>query len=202
MKHSGMLQESRSRFVVDIPIETKSFRQTVGQLPTGVAVVATEVDKEIHGMTVGSLTSLSLNPMLMLLCLDKRTKMADFMKRAEGFSVNILREEQQALSTYFAGAWKQPTPPPFRFVEWNGGPRLEGCASAIGCRLRQMMDGGDHWIVTGEVTALYLGIEPRYPLVFHGGMYRKLDRRESEAAPELELGKTDVRVFYDPWDEA
>ncbi len=183
-------------------VDTRSFRQTVGQLPTGVAVVATGVGEEIHAMTVGSVTSLSLSPTLMLICIDKHAKMADFMKKADAFSINILREDQQALSTYFAGAWKQPTPPPFRFVEWTGGPRLEGCAAAVACRLFQMTEAGDHWIITGEVVALHLGVEPRYPLIFHTGMYRKLDRRESDAAPELELGKADVRVFYDPWDEA
>ena len=187
---------------MNLPIDPRSFRQTIGQLPTGVAVVATEVDKEIHGMTVGSIASVSLNPTLMLFCVDKHSKMADLMKRAQGFSINILRDEHQALSTYFAGAWKQQTPPAFRFVEWTGGPRLEGCMAAVGCRLQQLVEGGDHWIVLGEVIALHLGVEPRYPLIFHGGSYRKLDRRESDPAPELELGKKDVQVFYDPWDEA
>jgi flavin reductase (DIM6/NTAB) family NADH-FMN oxidoreductase RutF len=184
-------------------LDAKSFRQTVGQFPTGVSVVATEASGEIHGMTANALTSLSLDPMLMLFCVAKRSKMADFLKKAEGFSINILRDEQQALSTYFAGGWKQEKPPPFRFVPWIGGPRLEGSAAALGCRTHSTIEGGDHWIVVGEVIALHTGVEPRYPLVFHAGMYRKLDRREIEPAPpDLDEGRADVQVFHDPWDEA
>jgi len=187
---------------VSKPLDSRTFRQILGQYPTGVSVVAAEVNGEIHGMTVNALTSLSLNPMMMLLCVDKRAKMADFIQQAQGFSINILRREQEALSTYFAGGWKQEKAPPFRFMEWTGGPRLEGCLAAVGCRTKQIIEGGDHWIVLGEVVALHIGIEPRSPLLFHGGMYRKIDFKDGIPAPELDLGKTDVRVFYDPWDEA
>jgi len=186
---------------VTLPIDPRTFRQTVGQFPTGVAIAATEVKGEIHGITVNALTSVSLDPILMLICVDKRAKMAEFMQQAQGFSINFLRDEQQALSTYFAGGWKDAKPPPFRFVAWTEGPRLEGCAAAVACRLHQIVEGGDHWIIIGEVVALHSGVEPRYPLIFHGGMYRKLDRREREPAPDLDSAKADVHVFYDPWDE-
>lgn len=187
---------------MSMAIDTRTFRQVVGQFPTGVSVVTTEIGGEIHGMTVNALTSLSLNPMLMLVCVDKRAKMAEFIEKAEGFTINILRSEQQALSTYFAGGWKEAKAPPFRFVEWKGGPRLEGCMAALGCRVQQITDGGDHLIVTGEVVGLHLGVEPRTPLVFHGGMYKKIDVHESHPAPDLAIGKTDMKEFYDPWDEA
>jgi flavin reductase (DIM6/NTAB) family NADH-FMN oxidoreductase RutF len=183
-------------------IDPKLFRQTVGQFATGVNVIATDVDGEIHGMTANAFTSLSLNPMLVLFCAGKHAKMAEFMQKAKGFSINMLREDQQALSTYFAGGWKEPKAPPFRFVPWTGGPRLEGCAAALGCRLHQSIEVGDHWIFIGEVLALHTGVEPRYPLLFHAGLYRKLDRKEqSPAPPELEQGKADVGVFLDPWKE-
>ncbi|HXG38731.1 MAG TPA: flavin reductase family protein [Bacteroidota bacterium] len=183
-------------------IDPKLFRQTLGQFATGVCVIATEVDGQVHGMTANAVSSLSLDPMLILFCVAKKAKMAELMKQAQGFSVNILRDEQQALSTYFAGGWKEPKAPPFRFVPWTGGPRLEGCAAAIGCRLHQLVEGGDHWIVIGEVQALHLGIEPRNPLIFHAGMYRKLDRAEKEPAPpDLDQTKSDISVFLDPWDE-
>ncbi len=187
--------------LVSMAIDTRAFRQVAGQFPTGVSVVATEVDGTIHGMTVNSLTSVSLNPMLMLFCLDKRAKMAEFMQQAEGFSINILREEQEALSSYFAGGWIQNNPPLFRFLEWAGGPRLDGCLAAMGCRLQKLFEAGDHWIITGEVVALHLGMEPHSPLIFHSGMYRKIDLRESKQAPELDIGKNDVRIILDPKDE-
>ena len=195
-------QESAEGDPVSMPLDSRTFRQIVGQFPTGVSVVAAEFNGEIHGMTVNSLTSLSLNPMMMLVCVDKRAKMSEFMQQAHGFSINVLREEQEALSTYFAGGWKQPAAPAFKFIEWTGGPRLEGCLAALGCRTQKLIEAGDHWIVLGEIIALHVGIGPRSPLIFHGGMYRRIDVRDSKPAPELDLGKTDVRVFYDPWDEA
>jgi flavin reductase (DIM6/NTAB) family NADH-FMN oxidoreductase RutF len=182
-------------------IDPRIFRQTIGQFPTGVSVVAAEADGIVHGMTANALTSLSLKPLLMLVCVDKRAKMVEFLERAAGFSINILREDQQALSTYFAGSWKEERPPAFRFVPWEGAPRLEGCAAAVACRSLQRVEGGDHWIVIGEVVALHLGVEPRHPLVFHSGNYRRLDHREIKPAPELSENKMDISVFYDPWKE-
>ena len=182
-------------------LDTRRFRQVAGQFPTGVSVVATEVHGAIHAMTVNSVASLSVNPMLMLFCVDRRAKMAELMKQAKGFSINILREDQESLSTYFAGGWKEKNAPLFRFVEWTGGPRLEGCLAALGCRLQALVEGGDHWIITGEVVALDIGVEPRAPLVFHNGAYRRIDLRETKSGSGLDLGKNDVRVFYDPWDE-
>jgi flavin reductase (DIM6/NTAB) family NADH-FMN oxidoreductase RutF len=182
-------------------VDPRIYRQAIGQFATGVAVIATEAGGEIHGMTANALSSLSLDPTLLLFCVDKRSKMADWLRKANGFSVNFLRHDQQALSTYFAGGWKEPKAPPFRFVAWEGSPRLEGCAAAIGCRFSQMVEGGDHFIVIGEVLAMHLGVEPRSPLVFHSGMYRKLDKRDIEPAPDLDNAKADLRVFYDPWTE-
>ncbi|MCI0706216.1 MAG: flavin reductase family protein [Ignavibacteriae bacterium] len=181
-------------------IDHRAYRQTVGQFATGVSVIATETNGQVHGMTANALTSLSLDPMLILFCVDKRAKMTEFLKHTEGFSINFLREDQQALSTYFAGGWKQEKAPPFRFVPWTVCPRLEGCAAAIACKLHEMVEGGDHWIVIGKVQALHKGIEPRYPLVFHGGMYCKLDHRDRQPAPpELDKGTAEVGVFLDPW---
>ncbi|HTP79290.1 MAG TPA: flavin reductase family protein [Bacteroidota bacterium] len=186
---------------VPFPLDPKSFRQTIGQFATGVAVIATDVENHIHAMTVGSLTSLSLEPMLVLFCLDKRAKMAEVIEHAVGFSVNILRDEQQALSTYFAGGWKEQKAPPFRFVPWQGGPRLEGCAAALGCSKYHAYDGGDHRIVIGKVEALHQGVEPRRPLIFHASMYATIDRRNTKPAPELEGSNPNVPAFLDPWKE-
>ena len=71
---------------------------------------------------------------------------------------------------YFAGGWTHPLPPAFAFLEWEGGPRLDGCAAAIGCSIHAIHDGGDHWIVVGKVLALHrAACAP--PLLFHGSRY-------------------------------
>lgn len=167
-----------------MPLDPKSFRQVMAQYATGVAVVAIDVDGQMRGMTVNSFTSVSLEPMLVLFCLDKNAHLAEWLDEMTGYSVNILREEQQALSPYFAGMWTAPEPPSFRFVPWEGGPRLEGCAAALGCVLEQKMEAGDHWVLLARVVALHLGEEPRQPLVYFGSQYRRLAPPEANPAPD------------------
>jgi len=181
-----------------MPLDPLTFRQTMGQFPTGVTVIAAQVGDEIHGMTANAVTSLSLDPMLVIFCAGKQTRMAELIRQAASFSINILRDEQQALSSYFAGAWKEPAPP-FRFVPWTGGPRVEGCLAAIGCEVHEFVEGGDHWIVIGRVLALHQGIEPRRPLVFYARQYWRIDVADSQPAPNLGWVETPTHVFYDPW---
>ena len=162
----------------------RTFRQTVGQFVTGVTVIAIEVDGSLRAMTANSFTSLSLDPPLVLFCLGKKTKAGEQIHGASGFSVNILCHEQQDLSTYFAGGWKGDAPPPFTFIEWDGGPRLDGCAAALGCTVNTVHEGGDHWIVVGEVVAIYRNERPCRPLVFFGGRYVDLSaRRDFDEEP-------------------
>lgn len=180
-------------------LDPRAFRQTIGLFATGVTVVAVDAGGELHGMTANAVSSLSLDPLLVLVCVGKQARLADLLKQTNGFSINILRDDQQALSTFFAGGWKDAAPPPFRFVPWQGGPRLEGCAAALGCALYRIVEGGDHWIVIGQVMALHQGVEPRHPLLFYGGRYGRLDADVSALAPDLGWVETPVQVFYDPW---
>lgn len=152
-------------------VDERTFRQTVGQFVTGVTVIAIEIDGSIRAMTANSFTSLSLDPPLVLFCLGKGTRAGQLIRRIDGFSVNILRHDQQALSAYFAGAWKDAAPPPFSFVAWEGGPRLEGCTAALGCAVHAIHDGGDHWIVVGRVVTTYRALDSSQPLVYFAGRY-------------------------------
>jgi 3-hydroxy-9,10-secoandrosta-1,3,5(10)-triene-9,17-dione monooxygenase reductase component len=156
-------------------IDPRTFRQTVGRFVTGVTVIALEVDGETRAMTANSFTSLSLDPPLVLFCLGKETKAGQSIRSTPGFAVSILSEHQRDLSSYFAGAWKDPVPPSFSFTAWEGGPRLEGCVAALGCRLHAIHEGGDHWIVVGQVVAAYRADDVGEPLVFFGGKYVSLE---------------------------
>jgi len=155
-------------------IDPRAFRQTVGQFATGVTVVAMEVEGSIRALTANSFTSLSLNPPLVLFCLGKGTKAGQVIEQVAEFSVNILSQDQQALSSYFAGSWKGEEPPPFAFTKGEGGPRLEGSVASIGCRVHAVQEGGDHWIVVGQVASIHRSELPRSPLVFFGGRYAAL----------------------------
>ncbi len=181
------------------PLDPREFRQTVGQFATGVTVIAAQAGDEVLAMTANAFTSLSLDPMLVLFCPGKQSNLAQAIDRITGFSVNVLRDDQEALSTFFAGAWKEAAPPPFRFVPWEGAPRLEGCLAAVGCATQQVIEGGDHYILIGRALALHVGIEPRRPLLFHGGQYRRVDFAEGSPAPDLTWQPSPTQVFYDPW---
>ena len=157
-------------------IDARAFRQTVGQFVTGVTVIATEADGSIRAMTANAFTSLSLDPPLVLFCVGKTAHMATLIRDAAGFSVSILAQAQQDLSTYFAGGWKPSSPPPFSFISWEGGPRLDGCAAALGCSVHAIYEGGDHWIVLGRVLTLYCSEEANPPLVFRAGRYATLEQ--------------------------
>jgi 3-hydroxy-9,10-secoandrosta-1,3,5(10)-triene-9,17-dione monooxygenase reductase component len=123
-------------------------------------------------MTANSFTSLSLDPPLVLFCLGKHTKTGQLIHRASAFSVNILCEEQQDLSRYFSGAWTEPTAPQFSFTAWEpGAPRLDHSAVSLSCLTRDVHEGGDHWIVVGEVVAIHRRDDSTIPLVFYGGRY-------------------------------
>jgi flavin reductase (DIM6/NTAB) family NADH-FMN oxidoreductase RutF len=182
----------------DPVISPRDYRSTIGLFATGVTVIAVAHDDDLHAMTANAITSLSLDPPLVVLCLARRARMVEELRYASSFSINILGEAQQPLSTYFAGRWAEPAPPPFRFVDWDGGPRLEGCIGAVACRLVDTLEGGDHYMIVGRVIGLYQAPEPRRPLLFFTGAYRQLDS-QAAPAPDLVEETMPIQIFYDPW---
>ena len=178
-------------------IDPRAFRDLAGLFTTGVAIVTLEAHGEVHAMTANAVASLSLDPMLMLFCPAKKARLAEHLEHMRQFTLNFLREDQEALSTYFAGGWKSSPAPPFRFVPSAAGPRLEGSLAAIGCDVERVSDGGDHWIVTGRVIALHRGIEPLRPLLFFRGKYRAVDFYEGSVAPDLtQVMDEPPHIFY------
>lgn len=179
-------------------LDSRRFRDTVGLFATGVAVVVARADHEVLAMTVSAVASVSLEPMLVMFCPGKHSKLAGYIARISGFTINILREDQQALSTYFAGGWKAPQPPPFRLVPSRSAPRLEGSLASIDCEPHQVIEVGDHWMVIGHVLALHTGIRPHRPLLFFGGKYRQVDSSGSAPAPDLsDIHDEPAHIFYE-----
>ena len=158
-------------------IDSRAFRHTVGQFATGVTVIATEVDGSIRAMTANSFTSVSLDPPLVLFCVGKtRTWDSSCTATRPAFPSTSCAQDQQDLSTYFAGGWKEPSPPPFKFVSWDGVHRLEGCTAALGCAVETIHEGGDHWIVVGRVRRALSQRAGPPPLLFCAGRYATLGR--------------------------
>lgn len=184
------------------PPDPRHYRRVIGLFATGVTVIVTQVGDECHGMTANAVTSLSLDPLLLIVCVDKRARMAKLLEPGEAFTVNILREDQETLSRYFAGGARQGMPrPDFDFAAWHGAPRLADCLAALACRVDRVLEGGDHWVVIGRVVDMHEGGPPLRPLLFFGGAYGQLSERDRRPAPELESNVIPIHIYYDPWHE-
>lgn len=162
-------------------VDSREYRRTIGRFATGVTVLATyREDGSVIGMTANALVSVSLDPTLLLVCIDKRANILPHILRADRFAFSVLSEAQEPLSSYFAGFWSPERPaPPFTFSDLAGAPRLEGTLATLTCRSYRVDDGGDHKIVLGEVVALSRAGEAARPLLFFQGQYARLAEGES-----------------------
>ena len=178
--------------------DARQFRNTIGLFATGVAVIVARADQEVVAMTANAVSSVSLDPMLVMFCPSKRSNLARHLANLSAFTVNILRHDQQALSTYFAGGWKEPQPPPFRLVPSHHAPRLEGSMASIDCVPWKITEVGDHWMVLGQVMHLHTGIRPHQPLLFLSGRYRHVHPGDSSPAPDLSDVQDDpAHIYYE-----
>lgn len=158
-------------------LNSRVFRTTMGLFATGVTVVAVEDGGEVHGMTANALTSVSLEPLLVLVCIQKTAHLMTFLEQSSSFSINILSEDRTDLSRFFANMWSQTEPPPFSFIPWTGAPRLKEAIGAVACQTAQIIEGGDHWIVLGRVVDVYQAENPANPLLYYRGQYRQLSNQ-------------------------
>jgi 3-hydroxy-9,10-secoandrosta-1,3,5(10)-triene-9,17-dione monooxygenase reductase component len=149
------------------------FRDLLGAYPTGVTVVTALGANGPSGATANAVTSLSLEPPMMLACLDRGSRTLDAARAAGRFGVNALAAGDAELARRFAR--KDPEPEKWDGIEWSesaGCPRLPEALVWVGCELRDLIDGGDHLILTGTVLEADAG--EGMPLIFHRGDYRDL----------------------------
>jgi flavin reductase (DIM6/NTAB) family NADH-FMN oxidoreductase RutF len=155
------------------PPDPAGFRAAMGTLPTGVTVVAASGPDGPAGATANAVCSLSIEPMLMLACLDRGSRTLLAVQAANRFGISVLHTGQEPIARAFAT--KAPVADKWQGVEWSehdGVPAIDDALAFVACDLRDVIAGGDHVIVTGEVTAL--GTSEGIPLVFHDGEYRPL----------------------------
>jgi flavin reductase (DIM6/NTAB) family NADH-FMN oxidoreductase RutF len=145
-------------------VEPDLFRAAMCQIATPVVVVTAVSEERPHGTTVGAFTSLSLDPPMISVALDRQSELLAKLREAERFGVNVLASGQQALATTFS----KKSPDKFASVDWRpdaGLPRLPGCAVWLVCRTGELVDGGDHVVVLGTVE--HAEVDQRSPLVYH-----------------------------------
>lgn len=155
-------------------IEDAEFRRVLGHFATGVAVVAArDGDGSPHGLTANALASVSLEPLLVLVCVEHTADTHDVIVAAESFAISILREDGEALARRFAN---YDSAVKFRGVPHReavtGAPILEEALAWVDCRLWASYDGGDHTIFVGEVVDAWAEDGP--PLVYFRGGYGRV----------------------------
>jgi flavin reductase (DIM6/NTAB) family NADH-FMN oxidoreductase RutF len=156
-------------------VTSDAFRQVCSSYATGITVVTLRTPEGApQGMTVNSFTSVSLDPPLILVCIDRRATLLPWLVSVPYFAVNILSESQREISTRFA----QSRADRFDGVEWRAGeqgsPVIEGTLGCIECRVAQKSEAGDHIIFVGEV--LRAQCREGRPLLYFRSRYRGLDQ--------------------------
>jgi len=154
--------------------DAADFRKALGAYPTGVTIVTTlSADGVPRGLTANSFTSVSLDPPLVLVCLGKSTSSHAVFTATDRFAVNVLAEDQRAVSSLFASK----SPDKFAQAAWHAGdtgaPLIDGAAANFDCRVHQQVDAGDHTILIGRVVAV--DHQPQRPLGYCRGAYVGFD---------------------------
>jgi flavin reductase (DIM6/NTAB) family NADH-FMN oxidoreductase RutF len=168
MRHPGRLAVRSSA-----EVSASEFRQAIGHFATGVAVVTSIGDDgEPVGTTASAVTSVSLDPPLLLVCLDRTSLTLRAIRSHGAFAVNVLAAPQQHLSVNFArrglaAAWDgvrhRPGP--------TGSPRLHGVLAVLECAVDNRLPGGDHEIVVGRVRDVEISDVRAAPLLYWRGSY-------------------------------
>ncbi len=157
-------------------MEPEHYREIVGRFASGVAIVTCEGPDGPAGLTTNAVTSLSLDPLLLLVCFDNTSRTLSAVRASGRFAVNVLREGQEDLAAVFAS--KRIAQEKFESVTHtvaHGVPVLDDALAWLACDLRELLPGGDHTIGIGAVTHGAMHADGR-PLVWFGGAFRGLER--------------------------
>jgi flavin reductase (DIM6/NTAB) family NADH-FMN oxidoreductase RutF len=153
------------------------FRKAMGCFATGVTIITVDLDGEVHGMTANAFASVSLDPMLVLVCVDHTTRTHAHLHARKRFGINVLSESQRAISEYYARPEREhehaekEAGAQFDRTQ-HGTPMLRGTLAYLECRLRSAEVAGDHTIFIAEVEDAV--VRDGDPLLFFRGKYRNV----------------------------
>jgi 3-hydroxy-9,10-secoandrosta-1,3,5(10)-triene-9,17-dione monooxygenase reductase component len=167
------------------------FRRVLGHFVTGVTVVTALDGERPFGITVNALSSVSLDPALVMVALDRRRFLTPIVRAAGRYAVNILSEDQQALSDCFAGAPVEPGREAFCGAAWHAGttglPLLDGAIATLECTVVETFSSGDHDLFIGRVDTLANEEHHPMPLLYYRRRYLRIEgaaTAEVEGKPE------------------
>jgi flavin reductase (DIM6/NTAB) family NADH-FMN oxidoreductase RutF len=176
---------------MEAPIGSDMFRRVLGHFVTGVTVVTALDDERPFGITVNALSSVSLDPPLVMVALDRRRFLTPIVRTAGRYAVNVLSEGQQALSDCFAGAPVDPGREAFCGAAWHPGrtglPLLDGAIATLECTVVETFSAGDHDLFIGRVDTLENQTHHPMPLLYYRRQYLRIERAataEVEGKPE------------------
>jgi flavin reductase (DIM6/NTAB) family NADH-FMN oxidoreductase RutF len=155
-----------------VPFDTQLQKLIMSRFASGVTVVTTGTKERLYGMTASAVASLSLSPPLLLVAVDKGAQMHGYLREHRYFAINILSEEQEAISRRFAQRGPKESADLNLSAAVTGAPVLADALAYADCRLHEILPGGDHDIFIGEIV----GGDSREgrPLLYFGGQYRRL----------------------------
>lgn len=157
-------------------VNPDDFKGAMGSWAAGVTVVTTRVDGHVYGITASSFSSLSVEPLLVLVCIATSNKLAAMVQQTKSFAISILAEGQEDVSGYFAKSGREPVEafPGITTRDWHtGNPIIDGAIAHLDCELHETLPGGDHIIAVGRVVGAAFDPEKRPLLYFRRG-YRTL----------------------------
>jgi len=160
-------------------LTSKQFRRALGQFATGITVVTVEREPgQVFGMTANSFTSVSLEPMLVLVCVDQRAKILAMLHKKKRFGISVLKQGQQAISEYFAQSEQSHEAEQRLSIRYHrtpsGMPVLDETLLCLSCKVVAAHVSGDHTVFVGEVEDAET--HEGEPLLFFQGEYRKIAR--------------------------
>lgn len=156
-----------------MPADQDQFRRAMACFATGVTIITVDYDGLVQGMTANAFASVSLDPMLVLVCVDQKAKTHAHLHARKRFGINVLAEDQQNISEHYAD--------PERVEPWDGArfdrtqhgtPVLYGALAYLECRLESAQDAGDHTIFIAEVEDIV--VRSGQPLLYFLSGYRKI----------------------------
>lgn len=149
------------------------FRALMGRFVTGVTVIALDGDEDVVAMTANSVTAVSLDPLLVLVCIRNESRSLPLLFERGRFSVNVLAAGQAAVSQHYAGDRQNPSPARWSY-DPQGTPLLQGANAAFSCKLESAHRIGDHTVVFGLVEGMQAPETPDAALLYIGGRYLDL----------------------------
>jgi len=157
-------------------VTSSDFRRAMGSFSTGVTVITVDQQGEVHGMTANAFTAVSLDPVLVLVCVDQRARTHAHLHARKRFGVNVLRNDQKAISEYYARSTETPQHAEeagARFERTaHGTPVLQGALAYLECRLHTAQPAGDHTIFIAEVEEVM--VRDGEPLLYFRSQYRDI----------------------------